>query len=165
MLGQKLTSKKDDANDDAISIESLSESTQGKRLEELVSGEKKLQKGEKSVAPLIRKKSSDENSKTADTDDTKSDVDSEMSQKKKKSSKKEKKNTHTFKELQDRLLEEAKLKMVSNPDSPLASTSGQQQQQQLVQQPQSKNEGDSDTGDSDERITISQRTGYIQVSF
>jgi len=101
MLGQKLTSKKDDANDDAISIESLSESTQGKRLEELgVVGDKKSSKIDKYITPPIRKKSSDENSKTADTDDTKSDVDSEKSQKKKKSSKKEKKIKHTLKELQ-----------------------------------------------------------------
>jgi hypothetical protein len=102
MLGQKLTSKKDDANDDAISIESLSESTQGKRLEELgvVGDDKKSAKIDKYITPPIRKKSSDENSKTADTDDTKSDVDSEKSQKKKKSSKKEKKIKHTLKELQ-----------------------------------------------------------------
>ena len=48
--------------------------------------------------------------------------------------------------------------MVSNPDSPMTASGGQQQQP-----PRSKVEGDSDTGDSDERITISQRTGYIQV--
>ena len=158
MLGQKLTSKKDD---DVISIESLSESTQGKRLDEILSEDKKQAKGDKYVMPPIRKKSSDENSKTADTDDTKSDVDSEKSSKKnKKSGKKEKKGKHTLKELQDRLLEEAKQKMVSNPDSPMTASGGQQQQ---PPPPRSKVEGDSDTGDSDERITISQRTGYIQV--
>jgi len=55
-----------------------------------------------------------------DTDDTKSDVDSEMSQKKKKASIKKdgekKKQKNALKQLQDRLLEEAKKKMgSSNP--------------------------------------------------
>jgi hypothetical protein len=155
VLGQKLTSKKDD--NDTISVDSFSGSTQEKRLDEIDDERKKAKAAY--VAPIIRKKSNDD-SKTADTDDTKSDVDSEKSRKKKSGNKKEgekKKGKHTLKELQDRLLEEAKLKMGSNPDSPSCSSSA------ASVQTRNKLEGDSDTGDSEERITISQRTGYIQV--
>ena len=114
--------------------------------------------------PTIRKKSNDDSKTTqGDTDDTKSDVDSEKSRKKKSAKKdkdgeKKKGGKHTLKELQDRLLEEAKKKMGSNPDSPQSQVSNSNSNAA-----RSKQEGDSDTGDSDERITISQRTGYIQV--
>ena len=149
----KLTSKKDDA--DAISVESFGGSAQEKRLDEIEEDRKKTSAN---ATPTIRKKSNDD-SKTADTDDTKSDVDSEKSRKKERGKKEgeKKKGKHTLKELQDRLLEEAKLKMGSNPDSPSCSSSA------ASGQTRSKLEGDSDTGDSEERITISQRTGYIQV--
>ena len=153
MLGQKMSKKSKD--DDDISIESLSEATQGKRMEE--TRKKVKYKEKKIITPcLIKKKiskdssaseSSREGTSTA-TPAANKDEDSEKIKKEKKSKPKD-----FLKEMQDRLLEEAKKKIASTPEaSPLI-------------QPAAKTESDKSEENSNDssRITISQRTGYIQV--
>ncbi len=151
MLGQKMSKKSKD--DDDISIESLSEATQGKRMEE--TRKKVKYKEKKIITPcLIKKKISKDSSASESSREATStsaaaankDEDSEKT-------KKEKKSKNILKEMQDRLLEEAKKKIASTPEaSPLI-------------QPAPKPESDKSEENSNDssRITISQRTGYIQV--
>ena len=183
MLGQKLLSNKKE--EDTISIESFSETAQEKRLEEL-GVESNRKKKRKNLSQGIRnestptdrgttrRKDSFNNSRNiVENDmDSKSDVDSEASRgdtnKKKNGGKqqklielnKDKKKSikNSFKELQDRLLQEAKNKIASTPGSP--ATVGNNASCVISG---GLTKYDSDTGDSDERIVISQRTGYIQV--
>ena len=144
-----------------------SETAQEKRLEELVRSTSNRKGG-------IKKREGSSGSKVFEENDidSKSDVDSETSRcdsnKKKNSGKlqkvlegnkdKKKSAKNSLKQLQNLLLQEAINKIALTPGSPAVigntPTSG-------IAGSVTKN--DSDTGDSDERIIISQRTGYIQV--
>ena len=145
MLGQKMAKKSKE--DDDISIESLSEATQGKRMDET---KKKVKyKEKKIITPSIIKKTkpkdSSSESNSASTSTTNNDQESEKIKKEKKSGK------NILKEMQDRLLEEAKKKIASTPEAaPLI-------------QPTPKTESDNNKSEENDRITISQRSGYIQV--
>ena len=190
MLGQKLTKKS--SKDDDISIESLTESTQGKRLEQ-VAGEKKSKEQQQqqnnnssSSAKKVEKHLTTPAAITTNTTATsavnvssssapittttknkkkevslnKSTSGSTPSSGSTSSKDNNKKSKNILKEMQDRLLEEAKKKIASTPEAA-----------PLVQPPKletennaSKSSSSSDQTISDaERITISQRTGYIQV--
>ena len=135
MLGQKLTKKSKE--DDEISVKSLSESTQGKRLEQVEMKHKVKYKEKKIITPCIMKKK-----KGSESEEIK---DSDL--KKVSSKNKDKvKTKNLLKEVQDRLLEEAKKKIQSTPEAaPLINANNQEEIKE------------------EERITISQRTGYIQV--
>ena len=149
MLGQKLLSNKKE--DDSISIESFSETAQEKRLEELGVESSKKKKNKKVASDVDSEASrGDSNKKKNGLKQQKA---PEGNKHKKKSS-----TNNSLKELQDLLLQEAKKKIASAPGSP--ATVGNNAIG-MIAGGLSKN--DSDTGDSDERITISQRTGYIQV--
>ena len=107
MLGQKLTKKA--KSEDEISIESLSEATQGKRMKEIPLKKVKY-KEKKIITPSIIKKKPEKNmGESPETDSEKT--------------KKEKKSKNILKEMQDRLLEEAKKKIASTPEAaPLIPT-------------------------------------------
>ena len=152
MIGQKLTKKSKD--DDEISIESLTESTQGKRLEQAekqktVKDHTSSNKAKLITPPIIKKKKSKEDQSAS----------KDQKDKASSSSSKDKKAKNILKEMQDRLLEEAKKKIASTPEAA-----------PLVQPPKTETEtaatNKSETSAAvteADRITISQRTGYIQV--
>ena len=171
VLGQKLLSNKKE--EDTVSIESFSETAQEKRLEELGLDSDKCKRGTKDRKNTKKRESSNKNNDIDENDiDSKSDVDSEASRcdsgKKKNSgkqskvlegSKDKKKNAkNSLKELQDRLLQEAKKKIALSPGCPAVIGSGSAG---IIVGDTIKN--DSESTDSDERIVISQKTGYIQV--
>ena len=148
VLGQKLLSNKKE--DDTISIESFSETAQEKRLEELGLEADKNKREANEDADF------DSETSRCDSNKKKSNGKQQKIQDANKDKKKSIKNS--LKELQDRLLQEAKNKIASTPGSPATLLSNSEA---VISASITKN--DSDTGDSDERITISQRTGYIHV--
>ncbi len=174
MLGQKMSSKRKNAatgdDDDNISIDSLSESTQGRRLKEAArsklnkSGKKVQQKvvdlkGRKVIKPSLVKKENRKTSVIEANNSSNNGGGSESSENNDKRRKDKKlSSTPSLKELQDRLLLEAKKKIASTPEAaPLV--------QQLKAEAEAKEKGEttsSGTSES-ERITISHKTGYIQV--
>ena len=171
VLGQKLLSNKKE--DDSVSIESFSETAQEKRLEELGIASDRLKKGAKERKIMKRKEVPNKGNYVEENDlDSKSDVDSETSRcdsiKKKNGGKQQKffdgkkdkkKNIkNSLKELQDRLLQEAKNKVALTPGSPavIGSSSVGAISGDMIK-------NDSESTDSEERIIISQKTGYIQV--
>ena len=152
MISQKLTKKSKD--DDEISIESLTESTQGKRLEQAekqktVKDNTTSNKDKLNTPPIIKKKKNKEDQSAS----------KDQKDKSSSSSSKDKKAKNILKEMQDRLLEEAKKKIASTPEAaPLV------QPTKTESETTATNKSESSTAVTDaDRITISQRTGYIQV--
>lgn len=139
ILSKNLTSTKDD---DGLSTESVCE----------MDGEDQKVKRRESAPTLVTKKiikPAIRKVVTTEDKDKKSSSDDNESERKKRREKEQDKDKRkpksSLKELRDVLLEEAKRKIGTTPPAANAM------------------EAESSTNESDERITISQRTGYIQV--
>ena len=206
MVAHKLT--KNVKDDDDISVESLSEATQEKRLEEVAQADnpekrKVKYKERKIITPslitpsLIKKKKLNEDitpkkdvkelkdiKEIKDAKEPTKDLMKEIPKDEKSNSSdsgdmkkvpkdkkdKDKKNKNSLKEMQDRLLLEAKKKIACTPEAaplvpkqpqqpPMASTSINANEEKKPPQ----NIQPIENVEKHDRINISQRTGYIQV--
>ena len=116
----------------------------------------KVKPGNKQATRSEKKDSVD-----VDLDESKEDPSKSPKDKRDKKKKHKNKAKTSLKDLQNILLEEAKRKVAGSDATDIVET-GVETSENSSKQP-SCSPQDSDTGDSEERITISQKTGYISV--
>ncbi len=156
MLGQKLGGRREEDDEDNVSVASLGELKGKKAIKRKENSSKESTPVRRVItASSVKKKSGDER---RSKDDNGSGAESEKKKSRKDESKDKKKAKHSLKELQDMLLEEAKKKIATTTDSNASPASSQASAgcSTTTREP-------CQNVDSEERITISQRTGYIQV--